>query len=140
MSSRIRVCDAADNQEQLRCLWWDAGHAQAYTPTVRLSLLPNLPLTHSLQSLTRQTASQHTNAVTGVKRLVSESDYARTSCIIRFLAVSFQGVIKWIQEDILLLLPLTIRVNKNVKKSASTGHTLVKSSCESSLLPATYLT
>lgn len=29
MSSRIRVCDAADNQEQLRCLWWDAGHAQA---------------------------------------------------------------------------------------------------------------
>lgn len=29
------------------------------------------------------------------------------------------GVMKWIQEDILLLLPLTVRVNKNRKESAS---------------------
>lgn len=41
----------------------------------------------------------------------------------RILGVIFLGVIKWIQYDIFLLLPLTVQVNKNVKKSASVGQT-----------------
>lgn len=51
-----------------------------------------------------------------VKLSVCEFDYARTTCIIRILGVNFLGVIKWIQDDILLLLPLTVKVNKNVKE------------------------
>lgn len=86
---------------------------------------PNPPLTHSLQSLTWKTDSLHANAVTEVRLSLPESDYARTTCIIRFFGLIFPRVIKWIQEDILLLLPLTARVNMIVRKSASVGQTFL---------------
>lgn len=38
MSCSIRVCDAADDKEQLRCLRRDAEHAQAHTFCVQRSL------------------------------------------------------------------------------------------------------
>lgn len=45
MSCSIRVCDAADDKEQLRCRRWDAGHAEAYTSNNKRSFFPNLPST-----------------------------------------------------------------------------------------------
>lgn len=69
----------------IRCLRWDSRHAQAYTSTAQLRFFPNLSLTRSLQALTNQTDSWQTNVVTEVKLLVSQSDYERTTCIIRFL-------------------------------------------------------
>ena len=49
------------------------------------------PLTDSLKSFTQSTDSRHTNAVKEVKPLVSEPDYPRTTCIIRFSGSDFHG-------------------------------------------------
>lgn len=83
MSYRIHVCDAADNKVfGMGCrartgLYFHCSTEPFRQPTFLWHI-------HNSHSQNRLDDSRHANVVTEVKLPVSQSDYARTTCIIRF--------------------------------------------------------